>query len=108
MTGLVSRPQPIRAPRLTAGSLLWFGWMEAMWGAFFALLVIDELDRVWTWLRDLPILGEVGAWVVAFPWLLGTAVWGSTWPGWLRLLLVLGFAIGWTLGSIPRLKHVLK
>jgi hypothetical protein len=83
---------------------LWFGWMEAMWGAFFALLLAGQLDAVWNWVRDLPLLGEIAIWVAFFPWLLGTAVWGGAWAGWLRLVLVLAFAIGWSVVSIPRPK----
>jgi hypothetical protein len=40
---------------------------------------------------------------VAFlPWMLGTAVWTSSWPAVVRVLLVLCFAVGWTVVSIPR------
>jgi hypothetical protein len=74
--------------------------MEAMWGACFALLVTGQLDAVWNWVRDLSLAGEVVAWIVCFPWLLGTAVWGSSWAGWLRVLLVVVFAIGWTSASV--------
>jgi len=84
------------------GSLAWFAWMEAMWGAFFALLVVGQLDEVWNWVRDLPLFGEIVAWVVAFPWLLGTAVWGSDWATWARVLLVIVFALAWSSISIPQ------
>jgi hypothetical protein len=84
--------------------VLWFGWMEAMWGAFFALLLAGQLDVVWSWIRDLPIFAEIAMWVALFPWLLGTAAWGSSGAGWLRLLLVVVFAIGWSVVSVPRPK----
>jgi hypothetical protein len=102
MTETVTRQQPAPARTWTAGSLVWFGWMEAMWGAFFALLFASQLDAVWSWIRDLPFVAEIVMWVAFFPWLLGTAVWGSSWAGWLRLLLVVVFAIGWSFASIPR------
>ncbi len=104
MTETVARPQPAPAWSWTAGSALWFAWMEAMWGAFFALLIAGQLDAVWSWLRDLPLVAEIAMWVACFPWLLGTAVWGSSWAGWLRLALVVGFAVGWSVVSIPRPK----
>jgi len=102
MADTVERPRAVVAGDRRGGSLAWFAWMEAMWGAFFALLVVGQLDEVWTWVRDLPLLGEIVAWVVAFPWLLGTAVWGSDWATWARVLVVILFALGWSAVSVPR------
>ena len=62
----------------------------------------DRLDEVWSAIRDLPLLVEVGVWVAFLPWMLGTAVWASSWPAVVRVLLVLCFAVGWTVVSIPR------
>jgi hypothetical protein len=93
------RPQASRV-----GGVLWFVFMVAMWIAFFLLLFADRLDNVWHWARDLPLLVELVLWVLTFPWLLGTAVWESSWPSWLRGLLVVTFAVGWTWISIPREK----
>ena len=76
--------------------------MVGMWIAFFATLAADQLHAVQVWMRDLPLLAELGLWLLAFPWLLGTAVWESSWAPWLRTLLVAAFAIGWTLISLPR------
>ena len=102
MAETVERRHRAVAGHRTAGSLAWFAWMEAMWGAFFALLVVGQLDEVWTWVRDLPLFGEIAAWVVAFPWLLGTAVWGGDWATWARVLLVIVFALAWSSVSVPR------
>jgi hypothetical protein len=73
-----------------------------MWAGFFALLGADRIEGIWSWLHDLPLLVELLVWVALFPWLLGSAVWTSSWDGWLRLLLVVTFAFGWSLASIPR------
>jgi hypothetical protein len=94
----------LRSERRPLGATLWFGWMVGLWIAFFVALFADRLDEVWHWVRDLPLLVELLAWLLAFPWLLGTAVWESSWPSWLRLVLVVTFAAGWTLMSIPRRK----
>jgi hypothetical protein len=91
-----------RSERRPLGATIWFAWMVAMWAGFFVLLVADGIDGVWSWARDLPVLAELVLWVALFPWLLGAAVWTSSWTGWLRLLLVLVFAFGWSLASIPR------
>jgi hypothetical protein len=93
----------VAAPRRwTPGATLWFLWMIGMWAAFWVLLVADELDGLWSAIRDLPFLVELALWLPFFPWMLGMAVWTSSWSGWLRVLLVLSFTLGWTLVSIPR------
>jgi len=78
--------------------------MVGMWVAFFVLLQSSRLDEVATWIRDLPLVLELGVWVLCFPWVLATAVWTSDWSEGLRVLLVILFAGGWTLISIPRPK----
>jgi hypothetical protein len=90
--------------RWTAGATLWLLWMIAMWAASFVLLLTDKLAGLWSAIRDLPLLVEVALWLPFLPWMLGTAVWTSSWSSWLRLLLVLCFVLGWTLVSIPRRK----
>ena len=93
-----------RSERRPLGATIWFLWMVAMWAGFLVLLAADRIDGVWSWVRDLPLLAELVLWLALFPWLLGAAVWTSSWTGWLRLFLVLGFAFGWSLASIPRRK----
>jgi hypothetical protein len=97
-------PRVERSERRPLGPTIWFVWMVAMWAGFFALLVAERIDGVLSWVRDLPLLAELVLWLALFPWLLGAAVWTSSWTDWLRLLLVLGFAFGWSLASIPRRK----
>jgi hypothetical protein len=100
----ITPPATSLGRRRPLGATLWFLWMVAMWAAFFVLLFADRLDEIWDAVRDLPLLGEVVAWVAFLPWMLGTAVWTSTWPAAVRVLLVACFAIGWTIVSIPREK----
>ena len=50
----------------------------------------------------MPLVLALDLWLLTFPWLLGTAVWQSSWAAWLRIVLVASFAIAWTLISIPR------
>ena len=82
--------------------VVWFVFMVAMWVAFLLALLAGRLDDVWSWVRDLPLLVELVVWLLALPWLLATAVWESSWPRWLRLVLVVCFAAGWIASSIPR------
>jgi hypothetical protein len=90
--------------RWSAGAVIWLVWMEAMWIVFFALLLAGELQELRDAVRDLPLVVELLAWLAFFPWLLGTAVWTGSWSEPARVLLVLTFAIGWSLLSIPRRK----
>jgi hypothetical protein len=99
-------PPPTRLRRgRPLGATLWFLWMVIMWAAFFVLLFADRLDGLWSAIRDLPLVVEVVAWVLLLPWMLGTAVWTSSWPAWLRVLLVVCFAVCWTLMSVPQEKQ---
>jgi hypothetical protein len=104
----VTLPSAHRSERRPLGATIWFVWMVTMWAGFFALLLADRIGDVWGWVRDLPLLAELVLWVALFPWLLGAAVWTSSWASWLRLLLVLLFAFGWSLASIPRRKQERK
>ena len=80
-------PSVDRVARRPLGATIWFVWMVAMWVGFFVLLLADRIGGVWGWVRDLPLVVELVLWVALFPWLLGSAVWTSSWAGWLRLLL---------------------
>ena len=100
------RGQQTRAMPQTGGGL-WFVWMVGMWVAFFWLLFADRLDDVWRWVAHLPTLLEFVVWIVFFPWMLGTWVWTSPWPDWVRVGLVVCFAAGWIAVSIPRPRKTL-
>lgn len=97
-------PHVGRLARRPLGATIWFVWMVAMWAGLFALLAANGIAGVWSWVRDLPLVAEFALWVALLPWLLAAAVWTSSWAGWLRFLLVLSFAFGWSLASIPRRK----
>jgi hypothetical protein len=96
-----SQATPLRQarPSRTIGATLWFVWMVGMWLAFFAQLFADQLEEIWRSIRDLPLVAELVLWVLFLPWMLGMAVWTSPWATW---ILVVCFAVGWTLVSVPR------
>jgi hypothetical protein len=89
-------------PGRPIGSTLWFLWMVGMWVAFFALLFADQLEEVWRLVRDLPLVAEIVLWVLFLPWMLGMAVWTTSWATWIRVAMIASFAVGWTVVSIPR------
>jgi hypothetical protein len=63
--------------------------------AFVVLLVTapEQLDAAWQWLRDLPIVLEIIAWVALLPWMLAYLAWQSSWALWVRVVVV-AFLVG--------------
>jgi hypothetical protein len=100
----VSLPAPRRELKRSHSGLAWFGAMVGGWLAFFALLLVSEqaLGDLWHGIRDLPLLVEGLVWLLAFPFVLALGIWDSAWETALRLLLVSGCAIGWSLVFWPR------
>jgi hypothetical protein len=90
--------------RPTLGAYLWFVGMVGLWTAFgvVALTSVEDLGDLWEWVTGLPVVAEVVVWIAAFPWVLGVWVSQTPWAEWLRILLVVCFAVGWTVVSIPR------
>jgi hypothetical protein len=86
------------------GASGWFIGVAGLWTAFgvVALLSTERLADLWNWVVGLPLVAEIVVWIAFFPWVLGLWVSQTSWPEWLRILLVASFAIGWTLVSIPR------
>jgi len=99
----VTAPNPPTG-RPTVGAYLWFAGMVGLWTAFgvVALASVDKLGDLWAWVTGLPLVAEIVVWIAAFPWVLGLWASQTSWPEWLRILLVLCFAVGWTVVSIPR------
>jgi hypothetical protein len=103
MSEVLAAKQPAQR-RWTPGATLWFLWMVGMWVAFYILLFTDKVEGLWSTIRDLPLLVEIVLWLPFFPWMLGMAVWTSSWSEWLRATLVVCFTIGWSLAFLPRRK----
>ena len=57
---------------------------------FTVLLIIapEQLDAAWQWIRELPIVLEVIAWLALLPWLLAYLAWQTSWDLWLRIVVV--------------------
>jgi hypothetical protein len=65
-----------------------------LWLAFIAALLFkrEALNDIWRSIRSLPLLVQLLIWLLALPVVLGLWIWQTSWPGWLRLLLVAGLA----------------
>jgi hypothetical protein len=96
--------QPTAQTRRPLAGIAVFAVVVALWGAFLTLIVAAPaaLDDIWRWVRDLPLVLELGAWLVALPWLLALAVWQSDWTGWLQGVVITLIVLGWTVAFAPR------
>ena len=81
-----------------------FAIMVAGWLAFAVALIASPhtLDDLWTTVRDLPLLAEGLVWLIAFPFLVGLAIWQAAWAEPARLAAIGVLAIAYTLMFVPR------
>lgn len=93
--------------RPSVRSYVWFAGMVSLWTAFglVALVSVGRLADLWDWVTGLPLVAEIAVWIAALPWVLGLWVSQTAWPEWLKIVLVLSFAVGWTIVSIPRARR---
>jgi hypothetical protein len=70
----------------------------ALWAAFGAGLVWSQgsVDQAWQAIRDLPLIIQLGVWLLFLPVMLGLWIWESSWALLIRVVLVVGLA-GWSL-----------
>ena len=69
-----------------------------IWIAFAVGLIFSQgsVDQAWQTIRGLPLIVQIGVWVLFLPVMIGLWVWETSWPLILRLVLVVGVA-GWNL-----------
>ena len=70
----------------TVFTLLWLAFAVAL---FFKR---EMLENIWRSIRGLPLLVQFLIWMLFLPVVLGLWIWQSSWPLWLRLVLVAGLA----------------
>ena len=65
-----------------------------LWLAFIAALIFrrEMLKNTWQRIRSLHLLVQLILWLLFLPVMLGLWIWQTSWPLWLRLLLVVGLA----------------
>lgn len=72
---------------LAVVGLLWIGFALAAWQE------PELLTATWEWVEAFSASGEILAWVLGLPWMVGLAVWQGTWPDLVRVGLVAGLAL---------------
>jgi hypothetical protein len=85
-------------------NIISFAVLTLLWLAFGAALVFNPgiLDTVWHTFRGLPLLIQVVVGLLLLPLVLGLWIWESSWPLWLRLLLVVGLGVATVMAFLPR------
>jgi hypothetical protein len=72
-----------------------FAILTVLWLGFAAALIFNQaiLDTVWQSFRALPWAVQGVIWLLVLPVAAGLWIWETSWPLWLRLVLVIG--LGW-------------
>ena len=72
-----------------------FAILGILWLGFAAALIFNQamLDTAWQMLRGLPFIVQAVVWLLLLPVAAGLWIWETSWPLWLRLVLVIG--LGW-------------
>ena len=76
-----------------------FAIFLVLWVAFGVALAVSQgsLDQAWQFVRGLPLVVQIGAWILFLPVMIGLWIWeASGWPFIVRIVLVIGVA-GWNL-----------
>ena len=75
----------------------------ALWAAFGAGLIWSHgsVDAAWDSIRALPLVIQGIVWILFLPVMAGMWIWETTWPLFMRLLLIVSLA-GWNLLVFPR------
>lgn len=71
-----------------------FAILSILWLGFAAALIFNQgiLDTVWQTLRGLPLAIQILVWIIVLPVTAGLWIWETSWPLWVRLILVVGLA----------------
>lgn len=69
-----------------------FAILSILWLGFAAALIFNQalLDTAWQMLRSLPLIVQGVIWLLILPVAAGLWIWETSWPLWLRLVLVIG------------------
>ena len=84
-----------------------FAIMVGGWVAFALALLVSQhtLDDVWVSVRELPLVIEALVWLLAFPFLVGLAIWEASWDEGARLTAITVLAVAYTYMFVPRARE---
>ena len=81
-----------------------FAILTTLWLGFGAALLFNRelLDTAWQSFRGFPWIIQIVIGLIVLPVALGLWIWESSWPLWLRLLLVIGLGFTTIYVFFPR------
>ena len=76
-------------------NIIAFAILTILWIGFGAALIFNQalLDSTWQFFRGMPVVAQAMIGLLVLPVVAGLWIWESSWPLWLRLILVIG--LGW-------------
>lgn len=57
--------------------------------AYYLFANPEQLTQVWEWSRSLPLVVQIGLWLLCLPWMIALWVWSTPWALAVRMVLVL-------------------
>lgn len=81
--------------------MTFFGFpVSILWLAFAGLWIFssETLGHIFTWIQGLPLILEIIVWIVFIPWVGSLWIWNSSWPLWLKIVVIVAIAMA-TLGG---------
>ena len=78
--------------------------LAILWLGFGAALIFNQamLDTIWQFFRGMPLAVQVVVGLLVLPVALGLWIWESSWPLWLRLILVIGLGFATIYTFFPK------
>jgi len=98
--------KPTSIPMQAPGSAF-LALMAGLWGSFVTLLAVspERLDDAYDWLRALPLVWEILAWILTLPWAVAYLVYETPWQHWVRVLVVALIVTVHLSICAPRIRH---
>ena len=81
-----------------------FAILTILWLGFGAALIFNQalLDTVWQFFRGMPFVVQLVIGLLVLPVVLGLWIWESSWPLWIRLILVIGLGFATLYTFFPK------
>ena len=81
-----------------------FAILSILWLGFGTALIFNQaiLHTVWQALRSLPIVAQAVVWLLLLPVTLGLWIWETSWPVWIRVILVIGLGFATIYTFFPK------
>lgn len=81
-----------------------FGILTLLWLGFGYALIFNQtvLDTIWQFFRGMPVAVQAIVGFLTLPVVLGLWIWESSWPLWIRLILVIGLGFATIYTFFPK------